>query len=81
MNKIELSMGNCDLCSHFDFCLIHWGIECKRQGGNKIPRFKTSPAEERKRNSKKQTARQNPMQLKKQTSEITEPIRTKAVRW
>lgn len=43
MSKTDFKKdNNCQVCHHFGFCQMYWGIECKRQGGNRIPRLKTS---------------------------------------
>lgn len=34
--------GRCLSCVHYGYCLIYWGAECKRQGGKKIPRVKST---------------------------------------
>lgn len=81
MDKIELLMDYCSTCHHFDFCLIHWGADCKRHGGKKIPRLRTTTAEERKKISQRQSAKKLPKHPVTQMSEIFEPIRTKAVHW
>jgi hypothetical protein len=30
----------CLKCRHYGFCQVYWGIKCKRQGGNKIPKMR-----------------------------------------
>ena len=41
MNKIESKAETCLSCGHYGYCLVYWGAECKRQGGNRIPRLKS----------------------------------------
>ncbi|MEW6425002.1 MAG: hypothetical protein AB1523_09710 [Bacillota bacterium] len=33
----------CRPCRFFHRCKIHWGDECNRRGGKKIPRFRNLP--------------------------------------
>jgi len=43
MIKTESGTEKCTSCVHFGYCMIYWGVECKRQGGKRIPRMKPSP--------------------------------------
>lgn len=46
MKKIEAGMEFCNSCVHFGYCMIYWGVECKRQGGNKTPKMKPARSRE-----------------------------------
>ncbi|MDD3364194.1 MAG: hypothetical protein PHZ03_04380 [Syntrophomonas sp.] len=70
MNKIESKTEMCLSCNHLGFCQVYWGAECKRQGGNRIPRMKPMLVE----------ARQKVDQPNK-VIEMFEPIRTKVANW
>jgi len=41
--KIESRTENCASCVHFGYCMVYWGVDCKRQGGKRIPRMKPTP--------------------------------------
>lgn len=43
MIKTESGTEYCTSCVHFGYCMVYWGVECKRQGGNRIPRMKPTP--------------------------------------
>lgn len=45
MKKTESGMEFCTSCVHFGYCMVYWGVECKRQGGKRIPRMKPTPAD------------------------------------
>lgn len=66
----------CRKCTHFGFCLIYWGKECKRQGGSRTPRIKSMKGEPKGEN----TAGAEGKSMKKQVS-IHQPIRTRVVNW
>jgi len=40
--KIKTQPDACLPCMHFGFCADNWGKNCKRQGGDKIPRMKSN---------------------------------------
>lgn len=50
----------CTSCVHFGYCMIYWGVQCKRQGGSKIPRMKPTPVDIAEKNARSRTA---PMQV------------------
>ena len=79
MTNMELRRENCDSCNHSMFCMIYWGKECRRQGGNRIPRMKSmmTPAR-RKADNKEQNRSVRPENQRTNTSE---PIRTLVVNW
>ncbi len=76
MYKMEFStenrVENCLFCSHFGYCLIYWGADCKRQGGHSIPRLKSTQVEKSPDFCK---------QAGKPTIQISESIRTKVANW
>lgn len=43
MARTEARNENCTPCVHFGYCIVYWGANCKRQGGNRIPRMKPTP--------------------------------------
>lgn len=46
MNKQAERTNHCDkYCRQYRRCAVHWGMDCKRQGGRKIPRMKSYPHE------------------------------------
>ncbi len=46
MNKQAERTNHCDkYCRQYRRCTVHWGTECKRQGGRRIPRMKSYPHE------------------------------------
>ena len=79
MEKIELQTETCLSCNNFRFCLVHWGAECKRQGGKKIPRTKAMPVKEKKEEDKRESKKHEKPRNK--TIEMVEPIRTKVANW
>lgn len=90
MRKIESQVSctqNCSSCVHFDYCLINWGTECKRQGGNKIPRMKSkavnakskvNPKKSNKSGRSEKSMNNNP---RNKIFKMVEPIRTKVANW
>lgn len=45
VNRTDKTKGHpeiCRSCNHFEFCMVCWGRECKRQGGNRTPKLKSS---------------------------------------
>lgn len=69
----------CLACDHFGFCQVYWGIDCKRQGGYKIPRMK-SLSKETKLKIKMPEAEQ-PKKQRDKKFQILEPIRTRVAIW
>lgn len=43
MKNTESGTAYCTSCVHFGYCMVYWGVECKRQGGKRIPRMKPAP--------------------------------------
>lgn len=42
MSKKEwLKQAECMHCQYFGRCEVHWGIKCTRQGGKRVPRFRS----------------------------------------
>jgi hypothetical protein len=80
MIEKKLKEEACLSCSHFGFCLVRWGIDCKRQGGNKIPRMKPIPVEERWMVDKQESKRPR-RKPRQQTREMFERISTKVTNW
>ena len=76
MSKIEYLTKNCNSCSHFGYCVVDWGADCKRQGGKKIPRMKPRMVQARK--STKQPETEKP---RNRTVAVFESIRTKVAYW
>jgi hypothetical protein len=45
MIKTESGTEYCTSCVHFGYCMVYWGVDCKRQGGKRIPRMKPTPVD------------------------------------
>ncbi len=75
MTKTMVQTEKCPYCKHFDFCLIPWGAECKRQGGKKIPKMKSLSLALRPKANKKSEKPNNKI-INRHDS-----IRTKKVNW
>ncbi len=45
MIETEVGMAFCNSCVHYGYCMVYWGIDCKRQGGTRIPKMKPGPKE------------------------------------
>lgn len=76
-SQIKSCTENCESCIHYGYCLIFWGSECKRQGGHRIPRLNTTPQEA----IKKKMVEKNYDMKRKQTFDLSEPIRTRRAAW
>ena len=70
----------CIICNHHDFCLVYWGKECKRQGGQRIPRLKRTNAK-KKVNPPVQPIKVHKKKVNQPNSRVSEPIQTKRVIW
>ncbi len=89
MVKSESLIGKqtvkCFSCSHFNFCLVYWGADCKRQGGNRIPRLKSSldkvVRERRQQLSKSEEPKKVNNNSRQLNLKLIEPIRTKVAAW
>jgi len=69
----------CYGCSHYGFCQIYWGTECRRHGGKRIPRLKTRLLDKQNAPSKNKIVQKHASsQLNRKTFE---PIRTRRVNW
>ena len=79
MKRIEFLNETCLYCNHFGFCMVNWGLKCKRQGGKKIPRLKSRSFKERQKEDHKISNR--PDRSRHINNRVNEPIRTKAVNW
>jgi tRNA(Arg) A34 adenosine deaminase TadA len=72
--------AQCSACTHFGYCKIYWGPECKRQGGDKIPLLKSAK-------EKFNYETNQPVLAKPETESANrrfkqyEPIRTRVVYW
>jgi hypothetical protein len=71
--------AKCCRCNHYGFCQIYWGMECKRQGGKRIPRLKMRHLDKQNDSSKTITV-QNHASSKLNWKD-SEPIRTRHVNW
>lgn len=73
MNKQTERARFCDNYCHDVYrCSVHWGEDCKKWGGRKIPRMKSIP-----RDFTKEGAAEKP----KKSKGILEGIRTRVVGW
>ena len=79
MPEMKSGMETCASCNHFEFCMIYWGIECKRQRGKRIPRMKSTKAKARQKVDKKE--QKNSKKPVIQSTNIFEPISTRVVNW
>lgn len=71
----------CLSCSDLSYCLVRWGLDCKRHGGKKIPRMK-SMAAEKVQITEDKSQNQNYKHVNTQTKiKIFEPIRTRVAVW
>lgn len=79
MNKQSERNQHCDkYCRQYHRCAVHWGTDCKRQGGRKIPRMKSYPQEFVAETETPVTPRQ---EKRNRLKEALEAIKTKAVGW
>lgn len=69
----------CLACDHYGFCQVYWGIDCKRQGGYKIPRMKSLSKETGLKVA--MTKVEQPKKQRDKKFQILEPIRTKVANW
>lgn len=60
MIKTESGTEYCTSCVHFGYCMVYWGVECKRQGGNRTPRMKPTPVDIAEKNARPRAV---PMQV------------------
>ncbi|MEA4926106.1 MAG: hypothetical protein VB084_12455 [Syntrophomonadaceae bacterium] len=77
-------------CNHLGYCQPYWGIACKRQGGNRLPRLKSVYTKQdlpdksvyttRDLSEKKQKTIQ-PDKMYKHKRSLSQPIKTKQVNW
>lgn len=89
MSILEARNSICLSCKQFSFCIMHWGADCKRQGGKKIPRMKSVPHELRWQvdtpaQSNKCDRPEKPEKSAKASSQIKqrfEKIKTKLMTW
>jgi hypothetical protein len=84
MNKQAERAAHCEsYCPHVYRCTVHWGADCKRQGGQKIPRMKTVPREF----VKEPEPAAEPVKIetrhekRSRVREILDTVRTKVVGW
>lgn len=82
--EAEYLIDNCKSCNHYGFCLTLWGTECKRQGGHRIPRLKTTSVRaSKKRLGKKHLCEKTKLPNGKAQQKINtfESIKTRKVSW
>lgn len=78
MNKQAERTNHCETyCRQFYRCVVHWGTDCKRQEGRKIPRMKSYPQEFIEAETPVTTRQEKRNRLK----EALTAINTKAVGW
>ena len=79
----------CLTCSQFSLCAVHWGADCKRQGGKKIPRMKAISIDarwdadkSRKPNKPERAERlEQPNETGSLILKMYEQIKTKVMQW
>lgn len=81
MRDLEIQTDPCLSCHDSGYCILHWGAACKRQGGNRIPRMKTTKIEEMDKLEAKKQKSNKPEKPRKKNSPSFEPIRTKVANW
>lgn len=90
MSLLESRNQICLLCSKFSFCIVHWGPDCKRQGGKRIPRMKSVNTELRWKADKQEAKLYKADKLEKfekadklsnQITKMFEPVKTKVMNW
>jgi len=81
MAKIEVQVETCHSCHDAGYCIVHWGAACKRQGGNRIPRMKTTKIKEMDKLEARKQQPNKPEKPKKKNRIGFEMIRTKAANW
>jgi hypothetical protein len=79
MAKIEFQIETCRACHDAAYCTVHWGPACKRQGGNRIPRMKTTNVTGLDKIEKEQPNKVE--KPRKRKNVMVEPIRTRAANW
>ncbi len=77
MIKIEMSINErCTICTHFGYCQVYWGNECKRQGGSRTPRLKNSSSSHDDWSTKTKM-----VSVSKNTAKRSDRITTRKVSW
>jgi hypothetical protein len=74
----------CGTCNHFGYCKIYWGPECKRQGGDRTPRLKSTKEKFNYETVETvRTKRKTGTEIKPDLERVSwaEPIRTRVVNW
>lgn len=80
MNKQAERKNYCDdFCNHVYRCSVHWGAECKRQGGKRIPRMKSVPNEFLQEPAEPRVETQQTK--RNRIKEVLNTVRTKAAGW
>lgn len=69
----------CQTCNHLGFCQTYWGEACKRQGGDRQPRLKSSQVKQSLSEKKQKTVK--PDKLHKSKRSMSQPITTRRVNW
>jgi len=89
MAKNAVCKETCLSCIHAKFCLVHWGTECKRQGGKRIPRMRSIKVKGKQNASKSVKdvpAKKKPVNKKLEKPRqiifnLFEPIITRVANW
>ena len=80
MNKQAERTYYCDnYCNQFYRCNVHWGADCKRQGGKKIPRMKQLAY--RDYNRGRQVEPEAKEVKRSRIKEVLSAVKTKVVGW
>lgn len=79
MNIQAERTSTCNSCNHFHRCKVHWGSECKRQGGKRIPRMKSYPQEFH--NEVSETVLETRQERRSRIREVLDTVRTRVVGW
>jgi len=80
MTKSNTDKKACLSCRHFKYCRVYWGVNCKRQGGTRIPRMKSLARVEKERQLEQQKS-QKLIATGKQFIDLFGPIITRVANW
>jgi hypothetical protein len=73
-------------CNHLGYCQPYWGAACRRQGGTRLPRLKSTGiqlklSEINLMKSQKRDSKNIPKKMKKVKPGLSQPIKTRPVNW
>ncbi len=80
MNTQTERITACTPCNHFHRCKVHWGSECRKQGGRRIPRMKSYP-QEMFDEPISETVLETRQERRSRIREVLDTVRTRIVGW